>query len=96
MCENVKEWMFVSLPLVWIVGLFGSSLPYVEDAYVNYFLAATSAVYFYANHKFIYGYMEAPEKRLDGFRLRMKVVQLWLLGSGVSLLAYGVKASGMF
>eukprot|EP00526_Cylindrotheca_closterium_P023457 CAMPEP_0113631008 /NCGR_PEP_ID=MMETSP0017_2-20120614/16114_1 /TAXON_ID=2856 /ORGANISM="Cylindrotheca closterium" /LENGTH=168 /DNA_ID=CAMNT_0000541501 /DNA_START=52 /DNA_END=558 /DNA_ORIENTATION=- /assembly_acc=CAM_ASM_000147 len=95
MCENVKEWTVFSMPLVWIIALFGSSLPYVEDSYVNYFLGVTSAVYSYANHQYIYGYMEAPEKRIDGFRLRMKVFQAWLSVSLVSLLGYGLIAAGI-
>jgi len=96
MCENVKEWTLFSMPLVWIVGLFGSSLPYIEDSYVNYFLGLTSVVYTYANYRFIHGYMESPQKRLDGFYLRMKVWQVWMFGSAVSLLGYGIKAAGIF
>ena len=90
MCENVKEWAVFSMPLVWIIAMFGSSLPYVEDSYVNTFLAATSCLYAYANHQFIFGYLESPEKRMKGFKLRMLVFKLWLLGSGLSLLGYGL------
>lgn len=96
MCENVKEWTVFSLPLVWIVALFGSSLPYVEDSYVSYFLAVTSAMYSYATYQYIHGYIEGPDKRLKGFKLRMKVFQLWLSGSAISLLAYGIQAAGFF
>jgi hypothetical protein len=94
MAENVKEWTFASLPLVWIVGIFGGSLPYVSDDAVTAFLLGTSLTFAYANHKFIKGYVEAPENRIAGFKLRMKVFQVWLLGSGVSLLGYFLQATG--
>ncbi|KAL3940227.1 MAG: hypothetical protein SGBAC_005187 [Bacillariaceae sp.] len=95
MCENVKEWAVVSMPLVWIVALFGSSLPYVEDSYVNYFLGVSSFMYAYGNYQFIYGYLESPEKRIKGFKLRMMAFQLWLSAAGVSLVSYGLIAAGI-
>ena len=95
MCENVKEWAFFSFPLIWIVALFGGSLPYVEESYVSYFLVVTSFLYHYGNHQYIYGYVESPEKRLSGFKLRMKIFQIWLLASGVSLMGYGLGALGI-
>ncbi|CAJ1965367.1 unnamed protein product [Cylindrotheca closterium] len=95
MCENVKEWAFFSMPLPWVIAVFGGSLPYVEDSYVSYFLGVTSVLYGYANYQFIYGYLESPEKRLTGFKLRMRVFFLWLSGSAVSLLGYGLIAAGI-
>lgn len=93
MSENVKEWAAFSMPLVWIIAMFGSSLPYVEDSYVSYFLAATSFLYAYGNQQFIFGYLHSPQKRIKGFKLRMKIFKLWLLGSGISLLGYGLIAA---
>lgn len=95
MAENVKEWAFASLPLVWIVGIFGGSLPFATDRAVTGFLLSSSAIYAYGNHKYMQGYVESPDNRIDGFKLRMKVFQAWLLASGVSLLGYALKETRM-
>eukprot|EP00980_Cylindrotheca_fusiformis_P000879 scaffold232_cov91-Cylindrotheca_fusiformis.AAC.4 len=96
MTENIKEFTFASLPLVWTFGIFGGCLPYVSNTAVTAILLSSTSVYAYGNYKYMHGYVEAPEKRLEGFGLRIKVFQLWVLLTVGSLLAYLVQESGVF
>lgn len=85
MNENVKEWAFLSLPLLWIVAIFGGCLPYVTNDIVDGFVILSSTTYAYANYQYIKGYVAAPENRIQGFYLRFNIWKIWLFLSGISL-----------
>eukprot|EP00980_Cylindrotheca_fusiformis_P027389 scaffold20306_cov49-Cylindrotheca_fusiformis.AAC.1 len=95
--ENVQESTSLSLPLVWILGIFGTSTApsYVTDKMVSTFLVSSTCIYTYANYKYIHGYLESAENRLDGFYLRMKVFMAWTLLSGASIVGYVLRENGM-
>mmetsp|Transcript_7112 Transcript_7112/g.11808 ORF Transcript_7112/g.11808 Transcript_7112/m.11808 type:complete len:171 (-) Transcript_7112:537-1049(-) len=84
--ENVKEWTFLTLPLMWMFALFGGTIPYVTDITVEVTVLVSSVVYMAANHMYTVGYMESAEKRLTGFLLRTNVAKFWMVASAVSLL----------
>jgi hypothetical protein len=88
MFENVKEWTFMSLPLVWVFAIYGGDLPYATDAMMDGTILVSTGLYMLANAQYIEGYISAPEKRFKGFKLRRKVVEFWLLGCLVSI-GYG-------
>jgi hypothetical protein len=85
MFENVKEWTFLGIPLMWTSFVFSGGLPYMTDLYVDGLIAVTSAVYIYGNAKFVSGYMKSPETRTQGFKIRMFAMKSWLAISGVSI-----------
>eukprot|EP00980_Cylindrotheca_fusiformis_P021552 scaffold8397_cov90-Cylindrotheca_fusiformis.AAC.6 len=95
--ENIQENTVLSLPLVWIMGIFGTSTcpSHVTDKMVSTFLVSSTCIYTYANYKYIHGYVESPEKRLGGFFLRMKVFMAWTLLSGASIVGYVLRENGM-
>lgn len=95
MFENVKEWTFMSLPIMWIFAIYGGALPYMTDTLMDGIILSTGALYAISNVMYIHGYVEAPEKRLPGFQLRKKVVMCWLLGSFVSLVWGGLTRFGL-
>lgn len=86
MFENVKEWTLLSLPLMWTFWLYAGSLPFVSDAMADGAVAVSSLVYMVATYWYTVGYMESPEKRLNGFRVRRRVCEFWLFGCSVSFL----------
>eukprot|EP00339_Tiarina_fusa_P030148 CAMPEP_0117084810 /NCGR_PEP_ID=MMETSP0472-20121206/59682_1 /TAXON_ID=693140 ORGANISM="Tiarina fusus, Strain LIS" /NCGR_SAMPLE_ID=MMETSP0472 /ASSEMBLY_ACC=CAM_ASM_000603 /LENGTH=167 /DNA_ID=CAMNT_0004813935 /DNA_START=18 /DNA_END=521 /DNA_ORIENTATION=+ len=85
MFENVKEWTLLGIPLMWTSFLYVGGLPYMTDNYVDGLIAVTSAAYIFGNAKFISGYMKSPETRLQGFKIRRKAMESWLLISVVSI-----------
>jgi hypothetical protein len=86
MFENVKEWTLLSIPLMWTFWLYGGSLPYVTEPMVDTAVGITSLLYFVGTNWYIYGYIEKPEARLKGFKLRRRVCEFWLFGSAGSFL----------
>ncbi len=95
MFENVKEWTFLSLPIMWIFAIYGGALPYMTQNIIDGIILSSGALYAISNVMYVYGYVEAPEKRLQGFKLRRKVVNLWLLGSVLSIFWGGLVRFGL-
>lgn len=95
MFENVKEWTFLSLPLMWIYSLYAGQLPYVSDALVDTSVVVSAAAYVAFNGMFVKGYVEAPEKRSQGFKLRMNVVKFWLFGSAAAVFYSSLERFGI-
>jgi len=85
MYENVKEWTFLSLPLLWTSALFGEALPFLTHNRVDALIAGTSLVWMYGNSKYISGYLKSPEDRIFGFRIRTRTTIVWLVVSSLSL-----------
>mmetsp|Transcript_4775 Transcript_4775/g.7456 ORF Transcript_4775/g.7456 Transcript_4775/m.7456 type:complete len:172 (-) Transcript_4775:279-794(-) len=86
MFENVKEWTVLSLPLKWLFWLYGGTLPYVTQPMVDGAVVLSSIVYLVGTNWYIFGYIQGPEKRLKGFKLRRRVCEFWLFGSAGSFL----------
>lgn len=95
MFENIKEWTFMSMPLVWIFAIYGGTLPYMTDMILDGIILGTGALYAYSNVLYIHGYVESAEKRLPGFSLRKRIVFFWLFGCGASLLWSGLGRFGL-
>lgn len=95
MFENVKEWNFMALPPMWVFAVYGGSLPFLTDGMMDGVVLVSGAVYAVATRMFMSGYMDSPEKRLSGFKLRRKVFEFWLFGSAVSLAWSGLGRYGI-
>lgn len=95
MVENIKEWTFLSLPIMWVFALYGGALPYMTDAIMEGIILASGAAYCVGNYWYVNGYIESAAKRLKGFQVRRRVFEFWLLGSLASvvwggLIRYGI------
>jgi hypothetical protein len=86
MFENVKEWTLMSLPLMWLFWLYGDSLPFVNESLIDGAVTLSSVAYMVGTNWYTFGYIEGPEKRMKGFRLRRRVCEFWLFGSAGSFL----------
>lgn len=86
MNENVKEWTFMSVPLVWSIAIFGGDLPYVTPIMVDTFVIASCLSYALVNHRYIKGYVESPSRRIQAFYLRFTIWKIWLILAGLCLL----------
>ena len=53
MNENVKEWTFMSVPLVWSIAIFGGDLPYVTPNMIDTFIISSCLSYALVNHRYI-------------------------------------------
>lgn len=95
MFENVKEWTFMALPPMWVFAIYGGDLPYVTDTIMDGMILSSGALYMVANYWYTKGYISAPENRLEGFKLRRKVTEFWLLGSVVSIVWGGLVRFGV-
>jgi len=81
MYENVKEWMFISLPLMWTFAVYGkgmTSLPYISENLVDGMILLSSLLYTFANRRYTKGYVDSTGKRVKPFYLRTNVVKFWL------------------
>ena len=87
--ENVKEWAFITMPVMWVFAIYGGALPYMTQQRMDGVILASGALYTVATHLYTSGYVESAEQRITGFKLRLKVCQFWLLGAVVSLLWSG-------
>ena len=94
MFENVKEWTFMSLPLMWVYATYAGSLPKVTDTMVDATVVGSALVYVVANRMFVKGYIESADKRLRGFRFRSRVVMFWLFGSAISVTCSALQKYG--
>jgi hypothetical protein len=90
MFENVKEWTFMALPVMWVFAVYGGDLPYVSQSMIDGAILVSGVVYTVATQMYVSGYLESAEKRISGFKLRLKVGQFWLLGSVLSLVSAGL------
>ncbi|CAB9497001.1 expressed unknown protein [Seminavis robusta] len=95
MFENVKEWTFMSLPLMWIFAGFAGSIPKVTDQMVDIAVVTSTIGYCYGNYLFSKGYIESPEKRLKGFNVRTNVVKFWLGGSAIAVVCTALQKYGV-
>lgn len=95
MFENVKEWTFMSLPLMWIYATNAESVPYVTKSIVDITVLTSTLVYVIGNKMFVSGYIESAEKRIKGFSLRMKVFKFWLFGSAAVVACTALEKYGI-
>jgi hypothetical protein len=84
--ENVKEWSFIGLPLMWIFSLYGGCLPYATEPMVEVATLGSALVYSIGNVMFSSGYLESSEGRIKAFKIRSHVIRFWLFGSATSLI----------
>lgn len=96
MFENVKEWTFMSVPFLWIFALYGGCLPYVDEDIVDVAVIVSSTIYAFGTNRFISGYIESPEKRLSGFKIRRRACEFWLFASVGSILFAAVQRFGLW
>ena len=83
MYENVKEWTFLSLPLMWTTAVFAGCLPFMNQGRVDALIAGTSLIWMYGNSKYVTGYVKSPDDRIFGFRIRTRTTIVWLAVSSV-------------
>ena len=95
MFENVKEWTFLMLPLVWVFAVYGSDLPYATESIMDGIILGSTGLYMLGNYWYIQGYISAPENRIKGFTLRRRVSEFWMLGSFVSIVWAGLVRFGV-
>ena len=95
MFENVKEWTFLMLPLVWVFAIYGSDLPYATESIMDGIILGSTGLYMLGNYWYIQGYISAPENRIKGFTLRRRVSEFWMLGSFVSIVWAGLVRFGV-
>ena len=96
MFENVKEWTFLSIPIMFIFHIYGSNLPYISDEkrmfnIMDYVTIGSGMFYLYATNLFIKGYIESANLRLKGFKLRRRLCEFWLFGTIISLLWFVIE-----
>jgi len=95
MFENVKEWNFMSMPIMWVFAIFGGDLPYMTQGKMDGIILVSGVTYAVATHMFSSGYVQLPEKRLTGFYLRRRVCEFWLVGSLISLVWFSLGYVGI-
>ena len=101
MYENVKEWTFLSLPLMWTFSCFGGAIPYANGnpRAVEAAVMISSVAWMVGNKWYIEGYIKSTQDRMPGFTLRLQVFKFWLFGSlagvaGAGLERFGVSLPG--
>jgi hypothetical protein len=97
MYENVKEWAFFSMPLMWIFSVFGGSLPYANGKpwLVEGAVVLSAAAWMLGNKWYIDGYIKSAKDRMPGFQLRTKVFRFWLVGSAAGILCSALERFGV-
>lgn len=95
MFENVKEWTFLTMPVMWVFAIYGGDLPYITENMMDGVILISGTVYAAATHMYASGYLEAPDKRITGFKLRRKVAEFWLFGAASALLWGGLMRIGV-
>ena len=83
--ENIKEWTFHVIPLMWVFSIFGGGIPYVSEGAVEGAVALSTATWLFGCYKYFKGYHKAAKDRQTGFLIRFVVVFFWLSGSAVGL-----------
>jgi hypothetical protein len=95
--ENSKEWLQLSLPMMWTFSLFGEALPYATHNIVSILTFALSAVWFIGNHIYLKGYTaENPDGRVTGFKIRTTVFKVWTYASMAAVACYAVRFFGLY
>ena len=79
--ENAKEWLQLSLPVMGLFQVYGSSIPYVKQAHVDCATVTLATLWTMANSAYVKGYVEDAEKRVTGFKRRTLVFKVWALSS---------------
>lgn len=95
MFENIKEWTFLSLPLMWSFSLCAGSIPKVTDQMVEGAVVVSTIGYLYGNYLFSNGYIESAGGRMKGFKIRRKVVEFWLYGSLIAVSCSALQKFGV-
>ena len=79
--ENTKEWAQLSLPVMWLFQIYGSSIPYVEQHHIDVATVGLSGLWFVAAQKYVAGYIKDADDRSGGFKRRTQVFKVWAFGS---------------
>ena len=93
--ENSKEWLLLTLPLVWVFSACGEAVPRLPQAGVQVITAGVMAGYLVGDHLFFTGYCEAASKRMRGFRVRTNCFKALLALASVSAACLGLRALGV-
>ena len=95
--ENSKEWLQLSLPLMWTFAVFGEALPYATQNIVSILTFALSAIWFIGNQMYTTGYTaDKPEGRATGFKIRTTAFRVWLYGAIAAVTCYSVRHFGLY
>lgn len=95
--ENSKEWLQLSLPLMWTFAIFGEALPYATQNIVSILTFALSAIWFIGNQMYTKGYTaDKPEGRATGFKIRTTAFRVWLYGAIAAVTCYSVRHFGLY
>lgn len=93
--ENSKEWMLLTLPLVWVFSACGEAVPRLPQAGVQAITAGLSAGYILGDHLFFSGYCQSASKRMKGFRIRTNCCKALIALASVSAACLGLRALGV-
>lgn len=99
MYENVKEWTFLSLPLMWTFAVYGKNavqpcvafvaaspwIPMTTETMIDSTVVLTSVLYAVANRQYVTGYIASVDGRIPPFYRRTNIVKFWLTASALSL-----------
>eukprot|EP00562_Extubocellulus_spinifer_P009201 CAMPEP_0178507436 /NCGR_PEP_ID=MMETSP0696-20121128/20214_1 /TAXON_ID=265572 /ORGANISM="Extubocellulus spinifer, Strain CCMP396" /LENGTH=164 /DNA_ID=CAMNT_0020136915 /DNA_START=398 /DNA_END=892 /DNA_ORIENTATION=+ len=83
--ENIKEWTFHVIPLMWTFFIFGGGIPYIGDSAMEGAVALSTATWLFGCYKYFTGYQGSANGRQTGFMIRFLVVFFWLSGSAIGL-----------
>jgi hypothetical protein len=89
--ENSKEWTAITLPFVFCMSLYGSSIPYVTERMNRGVVGITSLGWCVGNFMYCSGYKSSNEERMPGFKIRTLCARIFMYGSCAGLLCYGGK-----
>ena len=95
--ENSKEWLQLSMPLMWTMAVFGAALPYASQNLVDIATVATSLTWVIGNEMYIKGYSaENPGGRAPGFKIRTFAFRFWMYGSLLAVTCFAVRHFGIY
>merc|ERR1712062_496856 len=93
--ENIKEWSFMTIPLLFLFSTFFKRVPIVGE-YEAIVTSAVGALIAWYNRKYFDGYAESAEGRLPAFKKRTSLIKFLLGGTIVSMGYIVIENLGVF
>ena len=92
--DNIREWTLYSMPLQWLIAIYGPEVPFV-GAYLPWAGLVLTFVYARSNQAYLKAYTSSAEERIVPFRTRTNMWKLMALLSIVSIACTGARAVGV-
>ena len=94
--ENSKEWLQLSLPIMWTFSVFGGALPYATQNVIDGLTFGLSLVWCIGNEMYVNGYTaDNPDGRGPGFKVRTMVFRAWFYLSAAALTCFALTHFGL-